>query len=266
MMQNGEKHPVLSGAVLKNAAYLTMFIDHFFAVVFLGYMRSQPADGGWGVDLESIYQAGRAVGRVSFILFAFLIVEGFVYTKSRLRFLLRLFFFALLSEIPFDLAFSGSVVDWKSQNIYWTLLFGTAALAAWEYLDAYQGFAVWGVRLLILAAGSAAAFYAATDYRFMGVWLLFAFYLTRERRLGLQIAAVGCVMLFGTFLVNRLRYEGFTSAYLFQFSLGEMYGLFAFVLIAAYSGARGRQLPKLFYYGFYPAHLLALYGVACAIS
>ncbi|MBD5519218.1 MAG: hypothetical protein HDR07_12310 [Lachnospiraceae bacterium] len=49
---------------------------------------------------------------------------------------------------------------------------------------------------------------------------------------------------------------------LFYSSLREMYGLFAFVLIACYGGERGKQLPKAFYYGFYPVHLLLLYGIA----
>ncbi len=107
----------LTGGVLKHAAYLSMFIDHFFAVIFLNYMRLHPIDGAWDPKLEPIYRAGRAVGRIAFILFAFLIVEGFLHTRNRVRFLLRLFLFALLSDIPGDLAFSGTVFEWKSQNV-----------------------------------------------------------------------------------------------------------------------------------------------------
>ena len=119
-MKENIKHN-LTGAFLKRTACLTMFIDHFFVVLFLGYMDLHLVDGSRDPQLEQIYRVGRAVGRVSFVLFAFLIVEGFFHTKSRARYLLRLGLFALLSEIPFDLAFSGELVDWSGQNVYWTL-------------------------------------------------------------------------------------------------------------------------------------------------
>ncbi|MCM1268052.1 MAG: conjugal transfer protein TraX [Bacteroidales bacterium] len=252
-----------SGAALKNIAYITMFIDHFFAVLFLNYMRLHLVDGGWDPRLMPVYRAGRAVGRIAFILFAFLIVEGFIRTRSRARFLLRLFLFALLSEIPFDLAFSGKLVEWKSQNVYWTLFLGVLLLAAWEYLSYNRRVLTVVVRMLILAAVCAAAFVGATDYRFMGILLILAFYLTRGKNAGIQFAAVALVMLLGTWGQNVIRYAGtYTAGYLFLTSRREMYGLFAFVPIFLYNGKRGKQLPKPFYYGFYPLHLLALYGIA----
>ena len=74
-------------------------------------------------------------------------------------------------------------------------------------------------------------------------------------------------MLFGTWGSNLIRYAGkYPADYLFLTSLREMYGLLAFLLIFLYNGKRGRQLPKPFYYGFYPLHLLLLYGVARMIG
>lgn len=263
LQRNEERDGKLTGAVLKNAAYVSMFIDHFFAIIFLNYMRLYPVNGGWDPKLEPIYRAGRAVGRIAFILFAFLIVEGFLRTRSRARFLLRLFLFALLSEIPFDLAFSGMMFDWKSQNVYWTLFLGVLVLTAWEYLSHYRSVLPAIGRILIVAAACAAAFLGGTDYRFMGVLLILTFYLTREEKRGVRFIAVGLVMLFGTWGSNLIRYTGrYTTAYLFRTSLREMYGLFAFLLIFLYNGKKGRQFPKPFYYGFYPLHLLFLYGIA----
>ena len=115
----------------------------------------------------------------------------------------------------------------------------------------------------MVIAGCAAAFFFAVDYRYMGVLLIFTLYQVRDKGLPTQILLVGFVMLFGTWSANCIRYaDSFTVAYLFCFSLREMYGLFAFFPIALYNGERGKQLPKLFYYGFYPVHLLILYGVA----
>lgn len=261
MKQN--KKNSLTGAFLKRTACLTMFIDHFFAILFLGYMNLHPVNGGRDPRLELIYRVGRAVGRVSFVLFAFLIVEGFLHTKSRARYLLRLGVFALLSEIPFDLAFSGEMMDWSGQNVYWTLFLGVLVLTLWERLGECCGIFFQIARVALLLAVCSVAFLFSVDYRYMGILLIFTFYLTRDKGLPTQIFTAGYVMLFGIWSANCIRYAGrFTTAYLFRFSLREMYGLFAFLLIACYSGERGKQFPKLFYYGFYPVHLLLLYGIA----
>lgn len=266
-LQKTERGYGITGAVLKNTAYIAMLIDHFFAVVFLNYMSHHLVNGAFDPALMPIYRAGRAVGRIAFILFAFLIVEGFFHTKSRARFLLRLFLFALLSEIPFDLAFSGKLIAWKNQNVYWTLFLGVLVLTLWEYLSYYRSVLSALGRILIVTVVCIAAFLGATDYRFMGILLILTFYLTEGKEKGVRFMAVGLVMLFGTWTSNLIRYMGkFTADYLFWFSLREMYGLLAFLLIFLYNGKRGRQLPKLFYYGFYPLHLLLLYGIARMIG
>lgn len=171
--------------------------------------------------------------------------------------------FALLSEIPFDLAFSGEVADWSGQNIYWTLFLGVLMLTCWEYLGQYRGAWIPAARLAVLVLSCVTAFLCAMDYRFMGILLIFVFYRTRGKFLAIQILAAALVMFFGTWGSNCIRYAGtYTVIYLLRFSLRELYGLFAFALIFLYNGERGRQLPKPFYYGFYPLHLLFLYGVA----
>lgn len=261
--QKSERKYGLTSASLKNTAYITMLIDHFFAVLFLNYMRLHPVDGRWDPQLERIYRAGRAVGRISFVLFTFLIVEGFFYTRSRVWFLMRLFLFALLSEMPFDLALSGETFDWSGQNVYWTLFLGVLVLTLWDYLSHYRNVLARAGQAAVLAAGCMTAFFCATDYRFMGILLIFAMYQTREKDGGVRFMAAGLVMLLGTWGSNLIRYAGVYSAdYLFRFSLREMYGLLAFALLFLYNGEKGRQFSKLFYYGFYPVHLLILYGIA----
>ena len=261
------KKGFLNSSVLKNVAYITMFTDHFFAIVYRAMIRRCQTAGYETGNMEQIYAAGRAVGRISFILFAYLAVEGFLHTRSRKDYLLRLGVFAVLSEIPFDLAFSGKYYDPGSQNVFFTLFLGVFALTLWEWaadrtallrnIMAYGG----------LICCCAAAWMGKTDYRYMGVLLIFVFYQTRGGRLPGRMLAAGCVMLLGTFSMNWIRYGGdYSTRYLFRFSLREMYGLFAFVLIALYNKEKGRQLPKVFYYGFYPIHLLFLYYAAMYLS
>ena len=273
-----------SNAVLKNIAYLTMFIDHFFAVVFTELIWKYSASGAEADRLLAIRSAGRAIGRTSFILFAFLAVEGFIHTRSRRNYLLRLGLFAFVSEIPFDLAFSKKWINQNSQNIFFTLFLGVLVLTVWEWTaknlrmlrksrvrrDAgwYLCTGIFGaVQIGSVLLGCAAAYWLSTDYKYMGVLLIFTFYLMRRRPFALKMVLAGCVMFFGMWSINSLRYADIYSvSYLLRFSMRELYGLFAFIPIALYDGTKGRQLPKAVCYGFYPVHLLLLYGIARIVS
>ena len=276
--------PLLSNAVIKNIAYLTMLVDHFFAVVFSAIIRQYSAAGYETDRLQQVYSAGRAVGRISFVLFAYLTVEGFIHTRSKSKYLLRLGLFALVSEVPFDLTFTGQVIDLNSQNIFFTLFFSVLVLTVWEWAaenlrmlrrtkarrDLYWNICVGvfrAVQVGMVLLGCAAAHFLRTDYRYMGVLLIVTFYMLHDKPWLFKIVPAACVMLFGMWGINCQRYAGiYTTSYLFRFSMRELYGLFAFVPIALYDGTKGKQLPKAVCYGFYPVHLLVLCGIARVIS
>lgn len=270
-----------SNAVLKNIAYVTMFIDHFFAIVYREMISRQSAAGGSTDQMQGVYSAGRAVGRVAFVLFAYLAVEGFRHTRSRGVYLLRLGAFAFVSEVPFDLAFSGHIIDRKSQNVYFTLFLGVLLLVIWEWAwdnicrlqrckpekrDLCRRICMIAFRMVQFGGVvfcCVTAYALRTDYKYMGVLLIFTFYLMRGRGLLPTSVAAGSVMLLGIWSANCLRYgDTYSIAYLLRFSMRELYGLAAFIPIMLYDGSKGRQLPKLFCYGFYPVHLLLLHWVA----
>ena len=74
-----------SGSTLKLIAIITMLIDHIGAAVIARLLIA-----GQGSEmLYKIYYAMRAVGRVAFPIFCFLLVEGFFYTGSRKKYALR---------------------------------------------------------------------------------------------------------------------------------------------------------------------------------
>ncbi|GHV38454.1 hypothetical protein FACS189490_00420 [Clostridia bacterium] len=81
----------------------------------------------------------RWVGRIAFPIYAYMIAQGCKHTKNINKYLLRLGVFALISEIPFDIAFqSPKILDgalslninfFNDTNVFYSLFFGAATIA-----------------------------------------------------------------------------------------------------------------------------------------
>lgn len=110
----------ITGSTLKIIALATMLTDHIGAVV-LGRMELTGA-------LLYAYYIMRIIGRTAFPIFCFLLAEGFRHTGSKTRYALRMLVFALVSEIPFDLAVRGEAFDFSYQNVFFTLFIGLLVL------------------------------------------------------------------------------------------------------------------------------------------
>ncbi len=82
---------------LKFIALSSMIIDH---IGFFLYPRFAP---------YSVVRILRAIGRLAFPLYAFLIVNGYDRTRDVKRYLIRLCRFAVISQVPFVLAFDFGV-------------------------------------------------------------------------------------------------------------------------------------------------------------
>ena len=125
-----EKKKGISGSTLKMIEIVTMVIDHIGAAVLarllmvngLGELDQTNADAimQWlsaNGALYWTYTVMRMIGRVAFPIFCFLLVEGFLHTHDVKKYAMRLGLFALLSEIPFDLACSSKILEFNYQNV-----------------------------------------------------------------------------------------------------------------------------------------------------
>jgi len=133
----------ISGSWLKVIAMLSMLIDH------IAYY--------YGCDNPYLYELMRTVGRIAFPTFAFLLAEGFVHTRNRQKYLISLFAFALLSEIPWMLLNHDG-----SHNVIFTLLAGILGLHVIENSKSH-----WVTAICITLIGLA-TFLADTDYSWRG--------------------------------------------------------------------------------------------------
>lgn len=206
----------LNSFQLKIIAIITMLIDHVGAIFF------------------PQYYGFRIIGRIAFPIFAFLLVEGYVHTSDIKKYLLRLGIFALISEFAFDLAFYGKILDFEHQNVFYTLFLGLVML----YLVELQS-SPW-MRMAIVILFMIVADFLKTDYRSIGLAMIFAFYVFRENLTGKIIT----VALMNIFLMGKL----------------QAFGALALIPISLYNGKEGPKMKSLFYL-FYPVHLLALFVI-----
>lgn len=201
----------MTGFQLKLLAMLAMTADHIGAVFF--------------PEIPLL----RWIGRLAMPVLCFFIGEGLRHTRSPRRYLLRLTWFALLSELPFDLAFYGGI-EWGHQNVYFTL--------HWDFWHCGQ-FRAGGMEGWLLALTAAlAAELLGCDYGMYGVLLILLldrFHRARSE----QLAAAA--------LLN-LAFFGLQT---------QTLSLIALPLLWLYNGKRGRDDRRLSYL-YYPAHLCVL--------
>lgn len=253
---------------LKVIALVTMFLDHLAATVLYGLLTAAgsevPAAGtllygvyqNWNL-LAELYDLLRTVGRLAFPIYCFLLVQGFLHTRSVPRYALRLFLFALISEIPFDLAFNGTVLEWSYNNVFFTLLTGLITLwcirkvhqrlspLPWTPAAKHILYALAAVAFTFSFGSLADGPLLSSDYGAAGIVTIVLMYLLRDY----PPVSYGLGVLVLTLLVENDM---------------TLFALVGILPILFYRGQQGRPAKYLFYL-FYPAHLLLLAGVAALL-
>ena len=229
-MDNGKKYQILDGTTLKLIAMISMVFDHAGDMFFPDVM--------WP----------RMIGRLAMPIFSFFIAEGFSHTRDKKKYLCRLGIFALISEIPFDLAFEGRV-GLGHQNIMLSFFLAVVALMLYDWIQggtkseenhASIGKTVLGV--IAVAAIAALSLLLRADYTIFAVIAVFLFYVLLQKhplvRTGVGVAFLALTRTVGYYCTTGL----------------------SFIPLAMYNGKKGKGLKWLFY-GFYPGHLLLLAAI-----
>lgn len=203
------------------------------------------------------------IGRLSFPLFAFCIVEGYVHTKNLKKYILRLFIFGLISQYPFML-FRTLVNEYFYIDIMFTFIFGIIAIMCFDKIkNKIIGF-------ILSVAVVALGFVCHVDYGWFGVATCLLLFMFREKKVQRTAAFLTLIITYYSISIITGLYERgaigldnfFHSFYL---NLSKM--VFTFLSTSfmwLYSGEPGKKskFSKYFFYIFYPVNCLVVYLIS----
>lgn len=185
----------------------------------------------------------------------YFLVEGFQYTHSKKNYAIRLAIFALVSEIPYCLAFTNNgLLEFRELNMLFTLLICFAILVVVEKVS---NKVIRTVCILILIL-----FSSVCDWAFLAPIFTLLFLWSKGSKSKTGWAFIISMLLFGG-----LNFAGGLGRFSMEinliYALGSMMGiaLAGIVIVIFYNGRRiekGSVFFKWFFYWFYPVHLLLL--------
>lgn len=240
-MEN-KKHLEITSFVLHILAMVFMLCDHLWATVVPG--------NDWLTD----------IGRIAFPIFAFMIVEGYFHTRSLKKYVGRLFTFALVSEIPFNLVMGSSLVYPIHQNVLWTFLI--AVFLIWLNEKAKKKRKLW-LRAVTCVGTLCLAFVLGlvtfVDYNHAGVLTVLVFYFLRGRKWWHFVGQALCLYYLNVEVLSGFYYEVEVFGHTMNL-VRQGFALLALIPIWLYRGNQGlyNKVIKNVYYWFYPVHLLVL--------
>lgn len=215
--------------------------------------------------LLSQYKWMKCVGRLAFPIYCFLLVEGFYHTHNCTKYIMRLAVFGLLSELPFNLAFSGGGTSYIYQNVMWTLLIGLLCVAALDKLreiDDINIIVKYFLMICIVYTGFMLGENLRTDYGGKGVLQILVFYLLHNIGIWGYLLQAVCL-----YYINAVMLGG-NLIYLFGHILHiQTLALCALPIIWFYNGKKGitNKYYKWGAYVFYPVHLLVLHIIRSSL-
>ena len=235
------RRPSLDRDTIKYIAMAAMLVNH------IGTIFLTPG--------TFLYELFLDIGYFTAPVMCYFLVEGYRLTHSRKLYGRRLFVFAVLSELPFCLAFShGAEVYFVAMNMIFTLFLCFLLLEVLEKEP--KGFTRGLlVALLILAS-------TVSDWAILAPVYTMLFYKAGQDREKQKKAFFWAAALFGAFGLAGSP-EWYSGLQRLLYALGCMSGVAAagVCIVCFYNGRRaqrGQRFFKWFFYLIYPVHLLLL--------
>lgn len=231
----------INSNLLKILAMCFMVLDHMWATIIPGNL--------WMT----------IVGRLSFPIFSFLIVEGFVHTSDFKKYAKRLFVFGLISEIPYNLITTGSFIFPFNQNVLFTLLLGLLCINEIDKIKKNKDIKYKIKSILKILGLLLIGLVCFVNYGITGILTIIVFYLFRNIKYGKVLQLISFILLYVVFfkgfgiIINLFGKEFFLPT--------QSFCVLALIPIWLYNGKRGvkNKLLQYSFYAFYPAHMICLY-------
>lgn len=219
--------------LIKYIAALAMVIDHV-GLLFV------PISTPLGVIM-------RVIGRLTAPIMCYFICQGYIHTHSKKKYGIRLFVFAVISQIPFAYMVYGYF--WKLHfNVIATFFFCFLALLALDKLKSPA--------LKIFSIACVMVLSDFCDWGLMAPLWTICFYLLKDNKDKMSLWY--CILcLFWCVRCCCVSYSGGGEWY---DSLWQLGSLLALPVINLYNGEKGKnnKFSKWFFYWFYPLHMLIL--------
>lgn len=234
----------MNSFVLHIVAMICMLLDHI-----------------WGIGLIN-NDILTCIGRIAFPIFAFMLVEGYFKTSNLKKYIVRLFVFAILSEIPFNLMLGGRIFYPISQNVLWTFLIGIGLIWLMEKVKDKNIFFRALMLILILFLGFVLGMICMSDYHYAGIFTVFVFYFFREKKWFNLIFQVICLWYINTQILGGFEYVLNIFGKEVHI-LRQSIAMISLVPIWLYNDKQGyyNKYIKYLYYSFYPCHILIILAI-----
>ena len=148
---------------------------------------------------------------LSFPLFAYLIADGMDKTHHQGKMIARLFMFALISQIPYSLAFTNQFWSWNL-NVFFTLALGAVCCLIIGQPYVFKNINTTGQKvlkalLIFLCVGF--AYVLHTDYSFYGVLMIALLYHVQHSNLYMKFVEIQKYLLFFALFILTFLYAFF---------------------------------------------------------
>ncbi|MFZ7119911.1 MAG: TraX family protein [Eubacteriaceae bacterium] len=211
---------------LKLIAAITMLIDHIGAVFFSNII---------------IF---RIIGRIAFPIFAFYIAKGFIRTSNTKKYMLRMIFFAFVTQVPYAFFSNILVGNYFYMNVLFTFVFALLSLYYYNQKN-------YIISIIIMILPEVASWFTPIefDYSTYGIVMILVFYIFEEKKLFRNLGVIVVTIIYALFI-----YVPLDIPFYYSILHPQIYCAFALPLLDL-ENKLSIKLPKYFFYSFYPAHI-----------
>lgn len=177
------------------------------------------------------------IGKLTFPIMAYLLIEGYRHTKNIKRYILRLFQWAVISILPFHIAFQNDSQIYILNNILFTLGFGLLMVYILDKISS-----IWHTPVILMFT----LITMNSDWNYIGILLIYLFY-KNKINYGIIVTSITAT------IIETIGY--FDLIYLNYLTM-----LLVIPLLQIYNHQKGffQKLIQYGFYAYYPLHLLIL--------